>query len=172
MRKQLAIAVALFMLFALVSPSFASVGTKVDGVKRAVADINFSGTETGGAVTVDGSGLTFNLMLSGVGNGGATSMASSTLVVPVGYSFIKKVISSDAAFGAGTLADGVPGQILTLYIHTDQGSVDFVVTPATSLFFTTATFDSVGDTATFLWTDDTNGWAVIANTSVTVALVP
>ena len=60
MRKQIAIAMAICMLFALVSPSFASVGTKVDGVKRAVADINFSGTNTGGAVTVDGNGLNFN----------------------------------------------------------------------------------------------------------------
>ena len=93
-----------------------------------------------------------------------------TLVVPVGYSFVRKSIAADAAFTAGTLADGVPGQLLTVFISADLGSETFVITPATSTTFTTASFDSALDTATFLWADDTSGWCVVANTSVTVAI--
>jgi hypothetical protein len=168
MRKQLAIFMAVFMVFALVSPSFASVGTKVDGIHRTVADINFSGTGTGGAISVDGNGLTFNLMLAGIGNGGATSMASSDLAVPITHAYVGKSIAADSAFSAGTLANGEPGQSLTLYIYQDKGSVTFILTPATASTYSSLSFDSVGDSVTLLYIDDTVGWIVTSYTSVTI----
>jgi len=167
MRK---LALAVIVLFAFASSSFAAVGIQVGNTLKGTATNIKFGSNTGGQLTTDGSTWTFNVLLAGIGNGGATSMASSTLVVPTSYGFVRKNIASDSAFMAGTLADGVPGQMLTVYVTEDEGSETFVITPSTSTTFATASFDAVGDTATFLYIDDTVGWCVINYTSVTVAL--
>ena len=177
MRKHLAIFMAILMLFALVHVpvSHASVGIKIDGSSGGFNTGNatsFNFKSIGGALSNDGSTWTFELLLAGIGSGGATSMTSADLAIPLGFSFVRKAISADPAFIAGTLADGKPGQLLTLYISQDDGSQTFTVTPATSLTFATAAFDSVGDQATFFWSDDTNGWSIWSQTSVTVTLIP
>ena len=168
MRKLLTIVVALMLMFCLTSPSFAAVGIKVGNTLDGTAtDIKF-GSSTGAQFTNDGSLWTFNLLLAGVGNGGAASMTSSTLVVPVANSFVRKSIANDSAFTAGTLANGVPGQSLTVLISEQLGSETFVITPATATTFTTASFDAAGDLATFLYIDDTSGWCVTSANSVTI----
>ena len=159
------------MLFALMfaSPSNAAVGIWVDGSLQGTAtDMEFK--SIGGSLSNDGSRWTFNLLLAGVGSGGATSMTSSDLAVPVGFSHITKAISADPAFNAGTLADGNPGQILTLEITEQLGAETFTVTPATSTKIATLGFNAVGDIATLLFVDTTTGWAVLSQTSVTVTL--
>jgi len=168
MRKSLVVLVAVFLLLFFASPSFAAVGIKSGGTLQGTAtDISF-GSNSGGQITNDGSTWTFNLLLAGTGNGGATSMASSTLAVPITHAYVGKSIASDSAFSAGTLANGVPGQMLTLYIYQDLGSVTFTVTPATASTYVSLAFDSVSDSATLLYIDDTVGWVIMTVTSVTI----
>lgn len=173
MRRNIVIVMIAVMMFAfsLTSPSYASVGVRVGGANPTngtATDFSFKGL--GGALSNDGSLWTFNLMLAGVGSSGATSMTTSDLAVPIAFNFIRKAIADDSAFTAGTLADGKPGQMVTVYITEDRGSEVFVITPDTSTSFSTASFDSVADQATFLWADDTNGWSVWSKDSVTITV--
>ena len=65
---------------------------------------------------------------------------------------------SAGAAQAMTLADGLyVGQLKTVVHNVDGGSL--VLTPATALGFTTATFTTAGETATFMWTGPL-GWAI------------
>ena len=66
---------------------------------------------------------------------------------------------SAGAAQAMTLADGLYiGQMKTIVHDIDGGSL--VLTPATALGFTTATFTTVGETATFMWSGAL-GWVVV-----------
>lgn len=66
---------------------------------------------------------------------------------------------SAGAAQAMTMADGLYiGQMKTVVHDVDGGSL--VLTPATALGFTTATFTTVGETATFMWTGAL-GWAIV-----------
>lgn len=167
MKKLLAL--SLVLLLAFTSPSLAAVGIKVDGVNKYTAtDINFKGAGT--MITSDGSTTTLNLVLSGVANGGAVSMATSDTAVSTSYGFTRKAIASDSAYSAGTLADGYPGQILTVFITTVAGSGTFVLTPTTKTGFSSLTFDAAKDQATLLFVNSTVGWVLLSNTAVTVTL--
>ena len=172
MRKS-AILFALILLAWFASPSFAAVGIQVGNTLQGTAtDIRFA-SNSGGQITNDGSVWTFNVLLAGIGNSGATSMTTADLAIPLAYGFVKKAIEqTDTAFIAGTLADGVPGQMLTLYITAQHGSQVYTVTPATSSQFVTIGFDAVGETATFLYIDDTEGWVVWSYTGATVTFTP
>lgn len=167
MRKYLALMLAVMFMFACISPSLAAVGIKRDGVLQGTAT-DFDFKSMGDALTEDGSTWTFNLILAGIGNGGATSMATSTLAVPIAYGYVNKAIANDAAFTAGTLADGVPGQMLTIHIYQQFGSEVFVVTPTTAANYVSLSFNAVDDHVTLLYTDDTTGWVVLDMNSVTV----
>lgn len=167
MRKLKAI-IIMFLLLAFTSPSFASVGYKVDGSPLgAVTDLNFRSLGTAG--TFDGSTLTFNLILAGTGNGGATSMTTTDTAVSTSYAISRKAIGVQVGL-AGTLADGYPGQILTIFITTVAGSGTYVLTPTTKTGFTTLTFDAAKDQATLLFVNSTVGWILLSNTAVTVAI--
>lgn len=160
-----ALSLILAMVFA--SPSMSAVGIKVDGTLQGTAtDIGFKSEGT--KLSNDGSTWTFNLLLAGVGSSGATSMATNEVAVPVSYSFVRKAISTnDPAYLAGTMADGYPGQLLTLFITTTYGGT-YVLTPTTKTGYTSISFNAGGDFATFLYVDDTYGWVIIATNSVTV----
>ncbi len=108
------------------------------------------------------------LQAAGTTFGGATSLATSVTTIPTGYSLVRKAISNDPAFATGTLANGTPGQILTIFITSVDSGGTFTLTPATKTGFTTLTFNAALDSATLLFVDNTIGWIVIANNSVTV----
>lgn len=164
-----AILLIMLLLVSFHSPSFASVGIKKDGTNIGTAtDLNFR--SSGNTITSDGSTLTFNLVLNGVGISGATSMTTADTAVSPSYAFIRKAIAGDAAFSAGTLADGTPGQSLTIFITSVSGGGTFVLTPTTKTGFTTLTFDAAKDQATLLFVSTTVGWVLVSQTAVTVAI--
>ena len=121
--------------------------------------------------------LTFQstLLTNGRVNAVLTLQSSSTEIAEtnVPYSVILKIIGStgglDETDGGIRLADAKAGQILVISIIGPEGSGDLVITPVTATGFTTLTFDTVLDSATLMYFNDTLGWVVISTTSVTVA---
>ncbi len=183
-KKGFVLTCMLFLAVMLVLPScaLASVGIKVDtsagtsggGVEELG---NATYLEFSGPSGVERKGNTFvipvvdqTLAAAGIANGGSTSMTSTDLAVPVTFATVKKAIANDSAFTAGTLADGKQGQMLSFEITEQLGSEVFVITPATSTYFQTASFNAVGDKAIFWFVDITNGWQIVSSTSVTVVL--
>lgn len=169
MRSFLKAPIALFLALVMLvisGPAFASVGIKVNGIDYGAAtDINL-GCGAGVGTQITGDGSAFNLMCSpnmaqaGLANGGAVSMVTSDLAVPVTYAFVRKAIPALAAgaFTQGTLANGIPGQILTFFITTVGASGTFTITPVTKTGFASVTFTAAKDTAVFIYINDTVGW--------------
>ena len=152
----------------------ASIGYQINGTMTGqVHDINFTGpstlTKSGGALTVPTVDAT--LIAAGAGNGGATSMATSTTAIPVTYSFVNMRIDTDAAFRAKTLANGKKGQILVLNVYCQEAANVLTVTPSNSATFLRLEFNAVGDQAVLLYVDDTTGWVLLSSTSVTVVAI-
>lgn len=175
---------ALVLLVLIAVPAIASVGIKANGTPHGAAE-NLNLTCGAGADCATQTGVTrnipvldSNLAQAGVGNAGAVSVASTTAAVPANYAFVRKVITSngDAAFTNGTLANGKPGQLLTVYVvgispsgATTGGS--YKITPTTSTGFTSVTLTAVNDRATFEYVDTTTGWVLMGyNGTVTIVL--
>lgn len=169
MKKLSAIFIVLCLLV-MGSPSLASVGIKDDNTNKGNATtLKFSGI--GSSMSNNGSEYTFNLILAGMANSGATSMTSSTLAVPVTHGYVRKAIAAvNESLIAGTLADGTPGQLLTIHITEQLGSQVFTVTPATSTGWATLGFDAVGEIATLWFVNNTTGWVLFGNTNATLTL--
>ena len=93
---------------------------------------------------------------------GSVAMAAQALVVPLTHSVVLKTTdgTSDDAL---SVANGVPGQELTITLVTDGGK-DADVTPATLTGFVTVALDDAKDTVTLKYIDDTIGWIVIGAT--------
>ena len=156
-------------LMALTAPAFASVGFKVNGVPAGAAtDLNVvcgSGVNT--SVTTDGStyniGCSPNLAESGFANAGYVSLASTGATISPSYTYVLKVLDTDgnAAFTAGNLANGTPGQMLTITaigFSPGGGGGTYTLTPTTSLTLKNVVFTARGDSVTLVYLDDTNGW--------------
>ena len=151
---------------ALTAPAFASVGVKVNGILAGEAtDINVvcnSGANTTGTnISPDGStfniGCNPNLAESGFANAGYVSLASTGATISPSYTFVFKALTSnsDPLYTSGVLANGTPGQILTI-TATTAGS--YTLTFTTSLTITSIKFTKLGDSVTLVYLDDTNGW--------------
>lgn len=188
MKKLFSLLTAVVLLLAC-SPSFASVGVRLNGVMVGTAtDININcGTPGANSVlSPDGSlyniNCSPNLISAGLGNLGYVSQASSAATILIGYSFIRKVIDSDgnALFTAGILPNGYPGQILTIYGAglSPSGATtggNFTITPATSTGFKSIEMSAVNDVVTFEYLNDTLGWILVswdpgASNSITIVL--
>lgn len=163
MKKMFVLITALLLLSS--SPLFAAVGLKIDNTPTGTCtDLKFLGT---GAVTNDGSTCSMALVLAGVANGGATSMTSTETAVSTSYALVRKAIS-DTVGQAGTLADGTPGQTVTIFTTTRVGSGTFILSPTTTTGFDSITFDAVAEYATLTFVDSTTGWIMIStNATVT-----
>jgi len=70
-----------------------------------------------------------------------------------------------SVIGAGTMGNGVNGQIKIITMIVDGGNS--VVTPANLTGGSTITFQDVGDTVTCLFTN--NSWVVISNVGCAIA---
>jgi len=174
MRKMLSILMAgLLALSFLPAISHATVLIQINDARDDFADvINLSGPST---VTRTAKKITIpivdsTMIAAGAGNAGATSMTSATLIVPITDAYVRKSIAADSAFTAGTLANGEKGQLLTIHVTEDLGSEVFTVTPATATGITSIGFDAVGESATFLYLDDTLGWTLFGSTNATINL--
>lgn len=169
MKKLLLVA----MLLLLGTPAFASVGIKVNGESAGQAtNLNLITTDTA-ADLKDGNvwNITLpssDLVAAGTAEGDATSMTTGDLAVPVAYAYVRKAISADSAFSAGTLANGIPGQILQIEITAVSGSGVFNLTPTTKTGFKYVRFNAAKDTATLLYVNDTIGWVIVAQNSLDV----
>lgn len=153
----------LAMCLLVASPSFASVGVKVDGTLIGTAtDFNFEGATN--TVTMNGSVASFNLQLAGFANGGAVSMATNETTISQSYALIRKAIAagtSSPSYKTGTLPDGKPGQIIEFRVTTVGASGIFTITPSTSTTVHSVAFDAAGEYATFLFLNSTAGWVVL-----------
>lgn len=173
MRKIISLTVSLIL--ALSVPSFASMGIRTNGTPTGAANdlnlVNASSTTTTwlnfGTLSIPE--LDPNLFAAGTGQGGSVSEVSSTVAVSTSAAFIRKVLptNGDAAFTAGTLANGYPGQILTIFAAGGSpggGSTgnNYTITPTTKTGFTSVKLTATKDTVTFLYVNDTVGWVIIA----------
>lgn len=154
--------------------AFASFGIKVNGTpKGARENINIttpttSDVATATGVTLNLAAIDSSLFVTGTANGGATSVASTTTACPTGFAFVRKVITSnsDPLFTAGTLGEGKPGQILTVYVAglSPTGATtggNYTITPTTTTGFTSIKLTAVNDTVTFEYVNSTIGWVII-----------
>lgn len=87
---------------------------------------------------------------------GTTTKAGAVLAVPITSRFVTMTTGGAEAL---TLANGVPGQRITITLGTDGG--DGTLTPATCTGFATIVFADAKDTATLEYIDDTIGWVLI-----------
>lgn len=91
-------------------------------------------------------------------------VAEDALVMPLTHPMIAKTTGSDAE--ALTLANGIPGQTLTINLVTD-GNGKGTLTPATSTWWATIEFDDAGDQVTLLYVNDTVGWIILSALGLT-----
>ncbi len=98
---------------------------------------------------------------------GNVAVAGAVLVIPITHRFVSKTTGGGEAL---TLADGTPGQHITISLVSDGG--DGTLTPATSTGWATVVFAVVGDTIHVEYIDDTVGWILHGAWGTAVALTP
>lgn len=94
---------------------------------------------------------------------GATTVAADVLPIPVTHRVVTKTTGGDAE--ALSLADGLPGQKLTVVLGTDGGG-DGTLTPTTATGFVAVVLADAGDHVTFEFIDATVGWVIIGTGGV------
>ena len=87
----------------------------------------------------------------------AIAVAADALVIPVTHAHVSKTTGDDAE--ALTLANGKPGQILSIILAVD-GNGDGTLTPATSTGWSTIVFADALDQAILFYVDDSAGWRI------------
>ena len=173
MRKLIGIAVVVALL-SFVGSAFGAVAVNDthDDVQAYVGEatnINFEGQD----VSFDGSKVT--VLANGHKDGVTTNVSteSNLLAAALNYGVIN--ISAGSAKSIA-LANGTPGQMVTITMSVYDGKTVTItndqVSPA--VFTMTKTgwddiaFDSVLDTVTLLFYNDTVGWVIIGSNAVTV----
>lgn len=165
----------------LAVPAFAEVGISVGGNQVGTAIRLNLGCDTGSSITTDGSTYNANCNANfidvGISNSGTTSMATTGLAVPLSYALVRKAIATSASgsFTAGTLANGEPGQVLTIQITAVGSGGTFVVTPTLSTGWTSVTFNTYVPAnpqyVTLMYVNDTYGWIILGIGGSTVPTV-
>lgn len=92
---------------------------------------------------------------------GSNTVAGGTLAIPVTKRVVLKTTGGAEAL---TLANGLPGQRLTITLVTDGG--DGTLTPTTKTGFSTIVFADAKDTAELEYIDDTIGWVVAGTAGI------
>ena len=94
---------------------------------------------------------------------GKTTVGASDLVIPITHRFVDKSTS-----GGGetlTLADGTPGQKITVHLLAHGGG-NGDLTPARKTGFLTVALDQAKDQVTLEYVDDTIGWIIVGAAGV------
>jgi hypothetical protein len=136
----------------------------VGGAGGAAAAQTMSGDATldnTGALTIAADAVEASMILPW--KGGGTTVAGDALAIPVTHSYVAKTTAADAE--ALTLANGTPGQFLTIALVVDGGG-DGTLTPTTKTGFATIVFADAGDNVTLLYVDDTVGWVIVGAAGV------
>jgi len=171
MWKRTAVLVIVLCLL-LFSPSYAAVAIYQNDVYKGEATSIDMAAGVGDPAWVEQGGranfpLSANLVAAGYYNGVVSVMTSDLSNVPVLYRFVTKYISTTAS-EAGTLVDGIAGQLLTISVATADPGGSWNVTPDTATGWYEAQFDAAGDNLALQFIDSTYGWVVIGETGVTV----
>lgn len=90
--------------------------------------------------------------------GATTTSAADSLAQPITHRYVGKTTGADAE--ALTLANGSPGQVITISLVVD-GNGTGTLTPATATGFVSVALADAGDTVTLQYIDDTVGWILI-----------
>lgn len=93
----------------------------------------------------------------------STTVAADVLAIPVTHRYVAKTTGADAE--ALTLANGKPGQSITISLVTDGGG-DGTLTPATKSGFVNVVLADAGDTVTLEYVDNTVGWVIVGAAGV------
>ena len=94
---------------------------------------------------------------------GNVAVAADVLVIPLTHRHVSKTTGGDAE--ALTLADGTPGQEITINLVVD-GNGTGTLTPATKTGFVSVALADAGDSVTLKYVDDTVGWIITGATGV------
>ncbi|MBI1234759.1 MAG: hypothetical protein GC208_09685 [Alphaproteobacteria bacterium] len=94
---------------------------------------------------------------------GSVAVAADELAIPLTARYASKTTGADAE--ALTLANGTPGQVITISLDTDGGGTG-TLTPATATGFVSIAFADAGDNATLEYIDDTVGWIILGTAGV------
>ena len=84
------------------------------------------------------------------------AVAGAALVIPVTHAIVLKTTGGAEAL---TLADGEPGQMLSIILVASGGAG--TITPATMTGFATIVLTAQSDFVTLLYVDDNIGWIII-----------
>lgn len=87
---------------------------------------------------------------------GTVAVAGAVLAIPTTHGFVNKTTGGAEAL---TLADGEPGQVMTIHLVSDGG--DGTLTPSRATGWATCVFADVKDTINLMYVDDTIGWIVL-----------
>lgn len=87
---------------------------------------------------------------------GSNTVAGGTLAIPVTRRHVAKTTGGVEAL---TLADGLPGQLLTITLSAAGGAG--TITPTTKTGFTTVALATAKDSITLQFVDSTIGWVVV-----------
>lgn len=127
---------------------------------KAVTTSTAGDPEIGVCVVAAASGATTGAVLLGASakaarSSGTVAVAGGTLAIPVTHRYVAKTTGGVEAL---TLADGIPGQDLTISLVTDGG--DGTLTPTTASGWASVTLADAGDTVSLHYVDDTVGWII------------
>jgi L-cystine uptake protein TcyP (sodium:dicarboxylate symporter family) len=95
--------------------------------------------------------------------GSSTTSAADSLAIPITNRYVAKTTGADAE--ALTLADGEPGQILSINLTVD-GNGDGTLTPTTATGFVAVVLADAGDQIDLEFIDSTIGWIITGATGV------
>lgn len=133
--------------------------TDGDGTRSPAGIIE--GVDTSGVWVLMDEGATAAAFAAAI-TAGSVAVAGAALAIPVTHRYVAKTTGGAEAL---TLADGTPGQKLTISLVSDGG--DGTLTPATCSGFATIVFADAGDTVTLEFIDATVGWIVTGAHGVT-----
>jgi len=106
----------------------------------------------------DGLAREYDTALGSLLQSGSVADAAGAGAIPLTSRYVAKTIGS-AGVEALTLADGTPGQELTIAcVAVGTGSA--TITPATASGFSVCTLIAAGDNVTLKFIDSTTGWVV------------
>ena len=95
--------------------------------------------------------------------GSSTTSIADSLAIPITNRYVAKTTGADAE--ALTLADGEPGQLLSINLTVD-GNGDGTLTPTTATGFVAVVLADAGDQVDLEFVDSTIGWIITGATGV------
>lgn len=166
-KRMVSLLTILIALLLLCSSSFASVGIVKDGTPvGAATNINFT---DGDAYSTNGSTfnlpISLNLIATGVGKEDSTTLPTNAADAQNPLYRLARVWITTRTF---TFADGIPGQILVIVAEPNSDTGTLTIDADTQFGWGSITMNSVQDTVTLYYADDTLGWIVAAAQGVTI----